>query len=243
MADGFSLEGMTKKLGPLPVWAWAVAGVGGYLLLERLRKTSTAAATAAGASVAASNAGTGLGTSQTPPPLPGSPGISGITTNNQWATEASTTLISDSGQYGWSPSEVETAISAYLNGENLTGDGVAIVNAALAMFGSPPEGNVPVVSTAPQGTGTVVGPIPGSNPTFSNNEQWAAYAANTTSLEVQQNPKPYGPADIVNAIDAYVQSQALTPLQQTIINHVLQVSGPPPVPVQVAGSLTLDQAT
>lgn len=67
---GFNL---TKKAGPLPVWAWAaIALIGGYLLYEHYKGTSSSATSAIGSTPSAANdsgtdsSGSGSGSSGTP---------------------------------------------------------------------------------------------------------------------------------------------------------------------------------
>ena len=71
----------TKKLGPLPVWAWGLGGAAGIFLLYRwysAKQTAAAAAAAAAAPATGTSAGAGLsaGTS-------GTPGSNGYQDNGQ----------------------------------------------------------------------------------------------------------------------------------------------------------------
>lgn len=80
-------------------------------------------------------------------------GLSAPTTNTQWAQLVADYLIGK----GDDPTLVSNAISAYTNGQTLTTAEQAVINMALDVFGEPPEGVIPVSTTAPGGgsdTGT-----------------------------------------------------------------------------------------
>lgn len=244
-SGGFSL---TQKMGPLPTYAWIALGVGGYVVFAYLKgrmSTSTATAVTPAQSAtttgAASSSGSYYGVDSSGNPIGQmtstfSPqaGLA-IESNEEWASQAATSLVDSSAQYGWQPTEIETALNGYLEGLPLSGNGPAIVNTAIAEFGSPPQGVVPTAASSIPNTTVGSG---ASAPTFNSNEQWASYAGSLTDQEVALNPKPYNNLDIQNAISAYINNQPLTPVQTTIVNHVLQLAGPPPIPVSAPGSLT-----
>lgn len=232
MAD----SGMMEKIGPLPAIGWVgIAGVV-FIGIRYIRSRQTAATTTSGTTIGVDpslSADSGpVGDNFGAPPLAGSPGTSGIATNTQWATLASTTLI-NTGK--WTPAEIETALWGYMNGQVLTGNGSAIINAALSQFGSPPEGNV---ATAGAGVNPVTaGAAGGTFPTFTNNSDWASHAEGVTTQEMTQQPKDYTALQMQAAIFKYINGQPLNALEQRIVNHVLVLAGPPPVPVAPPGAM------
>lgn len=241
---GFSL---TQKMGPLPTYAWIALGVGGYVVYAYIKNRNSTTATqnavtpaqSATTTGAASNAGYAVDASGNPigqmtNTFSPQAGLA-IESNEQWASQAATSLVDSSAQYGWQPTEIETALNGYLEGQPLTGNGAAIINTAIAEFGSPPQGVVPTAATTIPNTTVGSG---SAAPTFTNNETWASYAGTITDEEIAVNPKPYNNLDVQTAISAYINNQPLTPVQTTIVNHVLQLAGPPPIPVSAPGSLT-----
>lgn len=145
---------LNRKVGGVPVkWLAVIAAVAvvGGILYRRYQANKTGAAAAAttaaavtpdvttGGGEAYSSAGgnniaSGGGGYYTQ--TNGTSVFSGQSTNAQWATAAANGLT---GQ-GYAPLDVQNALSGYLNGTPLTAAQQAIVNAAIAGWGSPPEG-------------------------------------------------------------------------------------------------------
>lgn len=159
MADNLDL---TRKLGPLPVWGWAVAVAGGYVVFKHFSPSTSstpvttpsaaAADQALAGSIVPDTSGGGAGTPT------GSPG--GPTTNAEWALAAVNALI---GQHVDGVA-AENAINAYLSGVALTTAQHSLVVEAIQAVGPPPEG-VPFSPNQPSGPSTPPGggggtPIP-----------------------------------------------------------------------------------
>lgn len=154
-----------NKLGPLPVWVWGLIGGLAFGAVYYIHKKKTDAAAQAAVNTgsafttlgAASNGGnagelatTGGG---------GGTGIGGAagTSLAQWAANATNWLI---GQ-GTSPADASNALSAYINGATLTPNQTTLVNQALANFGVPPSGILPVNTATPTPTPTpATTPVP-----------------------------------------------------------------------------------
>ena len=137
---------LNRKLGPLPVWAWALIGVGvGYYFVKK-KQAATAASQATLSPVveagpATINAGTG-----------------GVATPSQsdWQTQAANGAIAA----GYNPSQVENALSSFSTGQPLDQTQEGILNWILQNYGSPPSGVSPVVAGAlppPQVSGSASG--------------------------------------------------------------------------------------
>lgn len=144
-------ESLTAKVGPLPVWAWSLAGVVGLRGISWWRARQTPAAEpaaepAAGTDTPASaypaNYDAGVpaiaplnptpSTSTTTVSLP--PTAPAYVDNDAWRRAAIDALIAR----GVPATEAVEAISAYLAGEPISGAQEAMVNTAANIIGQPP---------------------------------------------------------------------------------------------------------
>lgn len=145
----------TKKIGPLPGWAWLVIvvgsaygwyywkgghSVGASAPAPASLSTDTGAGTYTGATTDTTGTSAFNGSVNTTPA-----GAAPSTTNAQWARNVADGLVTS----GANPTDVSNAISAYLNGQTLTATQNAIINTALRQYGQPPEGVIAVHSPAP----------------------------------------------------------------------------------------------
>jgi hypothetical protein len=136
------VKAMTKKLGPLPVYAYAViivgAAYGVYWWRNRVGVARPVQVTDIGSGI--SSAG----------PMPGTNSYNGATTpsahapaasqsNAQWAKTVADSLIA----LGGNPTQVNNAIAAFLGGSQLDATQQSFVGNALRLFGNPPEGVIP----------------------------------------------------------------------------------------------------
>lgn len=146
----------TKKMGPLPAYGWAaiviVLIVGYRLYKKRSTPTASALPTSAfggtgDASSNGGNAGNDQGSgSSTSAPID--------VTNATWGSTAANWEIGR----GKNAVLVNSAISKYLNGGNLTLEESMIISEILAQFGTPPSGVLPInVNNTPPAT---IKPIP-----------------------------------------------------------------------------------
>jgi len=150
---------LTRKVGPLPGWAWLAIAVGGYAVYKmyqnragNVNQDTSASDTIIPSSAPVSDAsnpvdGTGgvnlsggIGGTQTTPVGP--------ITNAQWAATAARGLIAQN------PSQavaITNALQKYVTGSKsgLTSAEQSIVTQAIAQFGPPPEGILPITSAAP----------------------------------------------------------------------------------------------
>ncbi len=146
--EGNPLKGVGKKVGPLPLYAYALiivgAAYGVYWWKNRVGVAQPEGVT---------NVGSGMSSAG---PMPGTNDYSGNVSqgekaapasqsNAQWARNVTDSLIAA----GSSPIDVPTAISNYLSGKTLTPTQQSIISIALQKYGSPPEGIVaPVTKTS-----------------------------------------------------------------------------------------------
>lgn len=147
---------VSKKLGPLPVWAYAliIAGVAWGFYYWRSHSVSGGnavvnsavppvdAASVAGASGVLPSTYSGI--------VQTTPGTPSLSTNAQWAKYAADQL----NALGYAPDAVANALSGYVNGTSLDAQGQSLINIALQKFGTPPQGVMPVAAQpAPQYVG------------------------------------------------------------------------------------------
>lgn len=158
---------LTKKVGPLPGWAWVALAVGAYaayrMWTSRNGGTSPTTATdttildpssqpvSGDASASDGGLGSGLvntGGSQIVQTTP-----VGAVTNAQWGTQAVRILSAASPA---SSAAINNAVTKYLSGKPLTSAENAIVIQAIQQLGPPPEGLIPItvssVMNPPKGT-------------------------------------------------------------------------------------------
>lgn len=144
---------LTRKLGPLPVWAYGaiVAAIAWGLWYWRGHSASQVNPTAV-TTVPPMNAGDISGANAPQPQVPYSGTISTFpltpaspTTNAQWAKFVSDSMIA----LGYAPDNVNNALSAYVNGNQLDQTSKSLVDVALQKFGNAPEGILPVKAAPP----------------------------------------------------------------------------------------------
>lgn len=155
ITEGLDSSTMGKKLGPLPIWAWGLAGVGGYVAYKKFASRGAAVSSdgTAGASNGGPSSSDGIGVSGQAPSGGGvgsgfSDGSSSNTTQT-WASQAVNYLV----QNGQVPIAASNAITAYLAGKPLSPAQQNMVNIALSALGSPPGGPVASTGTGPAPTG------------------------------------------------------------------------------------------
>lgn len=191
------------KIGPLPVWGWAVGVVGAYYVFHYMHGSSSPATTTvavpsnlslpgSGATVASSSGG----------PVGPVASVSGPTTNQQWSTLAANYLIAQ----GDSPTTVESALADYLAGNTLDSAEQAIVDQALKVFGSPPDG----VIGATTGGGTSTTPT-SSGPVASGTPIFGTTPVGSSSPTNWQPPPPPVPGKPTKAVYGPVQLYVIQP--------------------------------
>jgi hypothetical protein len=141
---------LTKKMGPLPVWAWALlvgGGLGFYFYYQRTKSgtVNTAASTATSADAGFGTTRPGLGNLNAGGTDTSVTTTTGLQTNQQWSVKAQSILIS----YGYDPATVSIALANYLGGNDLTAQQQAIVSEALRAAGPTPEPVPPAVNPQP----------------------------------------------------------------------------------------------
>lgn len=145
-------ETLDRRIGPLKLWQWVIVVVAGVALGYAARRFLPGGGTdrqltepAEGNLSAFSTAPTGaIGVADGVQPGAGQPTI---TNNDGWLDYASATLRSQSQ---FSAVDIDTALRRYLGGEPLNTRHVAIVDAALTLVGSPPQGAPSIIREMPE---------------------------------------------------------------------------------------------
>lgn len=144
---------LTRKIGPLPGWAWALIVVAlayGFYFWKK-RGAAGAGTPTSPATDPAAFAPAALGF-ESAGPMPGTGTYNGqvntmpvgqaaVSTNAQWAKTVGNFLI---GTGSYDSAAVSNALSKYLNGGQLTDQETAIVGTAVKQYQLPPEGVLPV---------------------------------------------------------------------------------------------------
>jgi hypothetical protein len=137
---------LTKKFGPLPMWAWAGLAVGGYLIY-RMRKASEAASTAASSTTAS---GTSTPTELTPVQSAGT----GYTSGGSGYTGGGGSGNTPAGYQYQGPGVGTGSIGAVPTGATAVTSAASAAPAAPATgYGTSTFGGVPYITL-----GTIVGP-------------------------------------------------------------------------------------
>lgn len=153
-------HGLSKKLGPLPIWAWAAVVIGSYLLFHYLRSRNSGGSTVPSGTVQAGNGAAPIGGLQIGPggqiydPTTGSivgsiTGAGGqgtgpnTTTAQGWLAAAQTALQG----LGLDNNTINGALNDYAAGSplppaeyNIIQEAIKIVGAAPSSLGNPSQG-------------------------------------------------------------------------------------------------------
>lgn len=141
--EGNPIKGIGKKVGPLPLYAYALIVVGGaygvYWWKNRVGVAAPVGVTDVGSGMSSAGPMPGTGT------YTGTVGSGGNATpaaqsNAQWAKKVADGMIAT----GTPPADANNAVAAYLAGQVLTPVQKAIITIALQVYGNPPEGVVTV---------------------------------------------------------------------------------------------------
>lgn len=165
------LEGsvVTKKLGPLPLWVWAAAGVVIFVLASRFISFGGSASvdqdtgdsydedvdTTSGVGDISSTGVPGAGT-VTPSTGDGDYGPSTIT---EWAQRAINYLVSK----GYTGTLASQAIAAFVNTGTVTQAQRVLLDIAIAGIGAPPDGAYNITVTNPPSSTPTTKPKPSSS--------------------------------------------------------------------------------
>lgn len=147
---------LTKKIGPLPAFAYVLIIVAGAYLYRAYRNRAggtVAALNTSASAVPDPNASTGTTVTN----AGGSPATATGETNAQWSLRVANGLATSA----FPPSLVSQALTDYLNGKSpLPATEAAVISAAVLEFGYPPEGVLPITA-APT---PVPAPVPVATP-------------------------------------------------------------------------------
>lgn len=150
-------DAFTKKIGPLPGWAYVViVGGGAYAIYYWRKRTSDTTASASTVGVTDPNSAGFTSADAVTQADYSTPQTS--QTNAQWARNATNALTA---QAKYSATDISNALSNYLNGVALSPAQLIIVNDAITQFGAPPEGLIPTNAATVPGNATPADAITG----------------------------------------------------------------------------------
>lgn len=148
-------QGLTKRIGPLPLWAWGAVIVGAIILYKIMKDRSAASTTTASGTVAGQNNANSLFGSEgfstntagevidnaTGNILGTFGGATGGSTNStntfaQWTANAQQALFN----LGYNNTNVDQALQDYASGQPLPQSEYGIIEAAINLVGNPPSG-------------------------------------------------------------------------------------------------------
>lgn len=200
-----------RKVGPLPVWMYAVAFLGIWYYLERKKSATAAAASTTSTTATTGNYGTDpagntgeinpatgyvYGSAEDTAALQqqstGAQSSGSYSTNDQWAEAAINYLVG----LGDDSVVANGAIEAYLQSQTLTTAQQAMVNSAIQKLGAPPQPPSPGTTTgvvAPPGGATTYATNPPTGLTVTSSGgssiglKWNA-ATNATGYTVSAKP-------------------------------------------------------
>lgn len=141
------VEDLTKKIGPLPGYAYVlIIAVVAYAVYYWRKHSASVSGVVpqVPSAIAADNSAS---------PFPGaSPSVTQATNNGMpaastnaiWAANATNVLVGT----GSDPTTVSNALAHYLGGQQLSASEQSIINLAITHFGAPPEGVLPVAAPA-----------------------------------------------------------------------------------------------
>lgn len=136
-----------KKLGPLPVWAWAaLIAILAWAVYLRTRSARVAPSAQYVTDVVPDSTGiTGAGPAPNTNTYDGvnltSNGRPLVSDNGSWAAQVSNELIA-SGK--WTATIVSNALDKYLSGKPVTEQEAALINIGIQKYGQPPSGVLPI---------------------------------------------------------------------------------------------------
>jgi len=193
MANPFSRGTLTKKLGPLPTWAWGIiAGVLGlgvfyYIKSRQAVKNAGSGLTVTSDDLTQALTGGGVNNTSNVPPatIP--------ETNLTWLNKAVKYLTSG----GANPIEAERALRLYLNGEPMTTKEGALTSKVITEYGLAPDGNLGTPSIIPDA------PIPDKREGYyTKNNGVAQWTVITTKADGTKSSSVITDQESANAVNA-----------------------------------------
>ncbi len=189
--------GLSKMVGPLPVWGWAAVLTVAAVVVVKRRRTTTAATPdqvtyAQQAQQPTVGATAGMVAASPTVTKPGG----GATTNDGWRSQAVAVLASK----GYSSLAADTAVGKYLSGLQLSTTERGLVDIALASLGTPPSpppagGDTPTTSTGlpswitgANASRDTSGRITGIDQTYSAKDTPADFATGVTGAHFAVDP-------------------------------------------------------
>lgn len=174
-AEVFRHDGFGRKLGPLPIWGWAIVLAAGVFVYVKFFAGSGSSAGSPATSVTGQALPNIMTTGGYLPASSGSApaitaGGSAYTDNQSWENAA----LQSASAYGSTPVSLQQALDAYLNGSTkpLTSSQQSVIDRVIQSLGAPPlgtQGTPVTASGAPSLVGFIHDPSGTISALFSNN--------------------------------------------------------------------------
>lgn len=150
-SEAFRPDGFGRKVGPLPIWGWALVLAAGVYIFYRFYAGRNASAGASGSAIDQSYATNGSNPSTSPYAGTSDGNGTGSLFGSFYSNDAyNAAAIGEASQFGATPLDVQAALAAYESGANLTPTQGGIINQILGAFGGLPS--------APPSTSQIVSP-------------------------------------------------------------------------------------
>lgn len=201
----------TKKVGPLPVWGWAVALVAAYLVYEWWRGRSSASSAPTIAPTSALAGGVPYTGARPTVTTVGKTTPSATPSAETWAQHAMTALAN----LGYTPNTISKAMQAYFSHSPLDQSSYNIITAAEKLIGNAPYGSPqsPTLATpTPTPAPTSTSGTSGSSTSTSGNTTPATSTASKIAGVFQHAPTGNvfaSTGQIYSPISTYQQTLAM----------------------------------
>lgn len=151
----FRADGFGRKVGPFPIWGWALLLVAGVYIFHRFYSGASSSTASSSTNPYGAGAGTS-GADVSAAPYQGDSSQNGTGQPQFYSNDAyNQAAIGEAGQFGSTALAVQDALTKYESGANLTSDQGSLVNRIIAALGGLPN--------TPASTSQIVNPAPPSS--------------------------------------------------------------------------------
>lgn len=228
MSDGapeaFRHDGFGRKVGPLPIWGWALVLAAGVYIFYRFYAGRQAASTGSQAAIDTQYATNGSNPSTTPYAGTSGQNGSGSQFGSFFSNDAyNAAAIGEASQFSSTGLQVQSALAKYESGAPLTPSEGGLINQILGAFGGLPS--------APQSTSQIITPTSSLIPSDVSQYTFTRDTAGTIFLYNPNTGKsaPLGNVPQVQYIQGLIAGKpasqtgiTLDPNSQTAVNNAFK---------------------